>query len=83
MVFNMIFEGLPNLCTPHMQLSVMSLSRAVNFKQIQPQRPGMFSNALQRRAPIGRWKHGEVTNYTLDGVSIHLVTTKTQASFLT
>ena len=23
--------------------------------QIQPQRPGRFSNALQRRAPIGRW----------------------------
>ena len=55
----------------------------------------MFSNALQRRAPIGRWvkikkadteypfEHGEVINYTLDGVSIHPVTTKIQASFLT
>ena len=27
--------------------------------------------------------HGEVNNYTLDGVSIHPVTTNTQASFLT
>ena len=62
--------------------------------QIQPQRPGRFSNASQRRAPIGRWvknkadieypfEHGEVINYTLDGVSIYPVTTKIQASFLT
>ena len=46
-------------------------------------------------ALIGRWvkmlkanieypfEHGEVINYTLDGVSIHPVTTKIQASFLT
>ena len=27
--------------------------------------------------------HGEVNNYTLDGVSIHPVTTKIQVSFLT
>jgi hypothetical protein len=48
--------------------------------QIQPQRPGRFSNALQRKAPIGRFKktkteypfeHDEVMNYTFDGVSIH------------
>jgi hypothetical protein len=62
--------------------------------QIQPQRPGRFSNDLQRRAPIGRWvkkkadmqypfELGEVCNYTLDGESIHPVTTKIQASFLT
>ena len=64
--------------------------------QIQPQRPGRFSNASQRRAPIGTWvkmdkkadieypfEHGEVINYTLDGVSIHPVTTKIQVSFLT
>ena len=31
-VFNMIFEWLPHLCTPHIQLSLRSLSRAVNFK---------------------------------------------------
>jgi hypothetical protein len=41
---------------------------------------GGFSNALQRRVPIGRWvkktdieypfEHGEV-NYTLDDVSVH------------
>jgi hypothetical protein len=60
------------------------------------QRPGRFSNASQRRAPIGGWvkkffkadieyafEHGEVINYTLDGVSIYPVTTKIQASFLT
>ena len=29
------------------------------------------------------FEHGEIINYTLDGVSIHPVTTKTQASFLT
>ena len=28
------------------------------------------------------WEHGEVINYTLDGVSIHPVTTKIQASSL-
>jgi hypothetical protein len=29
------------------------------------------------------FEHGEVINYTLDGVSIHLVITKIQASYLT
>ena len=29
------------------------------------------------------FEHGEVINYTLDGVSIHAVTTEIQASFLT
>jgi hypothetical protein len=29
------------------------------------------------------FEHGEVINYTLDGVSIHPVTTKIRASFLT
>ena len=29
------------------------------------------------------FEHGEVINYTLDGVSIHPVTTKIQTSFLT
>ena len=48
-------DFLNHRCTTHIQLSLRSLSRAVNFKQIQPQRPGRFSNALQRRAPIGRW----------------------------
>ena len=44
----------------------------------------------QRREPIGKktdneypFEHGEVINYTSDGVSIHPVTTKIQASFLT
>ena len=52
--------------------------------QIQPQRPGRFSNASQRRAPIGKKKadieyhfeHGEVIIYILNGVSIQPVTTK-------
>ena len=60
--------------------------------QIQPVR---FSNASQRRAPIGRlvkikkadieypFEYGEVIKYTLDGVSTHPATTKIQASFLT
>ena len=37
-------------------------------------------------APIGikySFEHGEVINYTLDGVSIHPVITKIQESFLT
>ena len=52
---------------------------------------------MQRRAPISRWvkkerkkaaieypfEHGEVINYPLDGVSIHPVTMKIQALFLT
>jgi hypothetical protein len=29
------------------------------------------------------FEHCDVINYTLDGISIHLVTTKIQASFLT
>ena len=51
----------------------------MNLKQIQPPRPGRFSNASQRRALIGigakktkledPFEHGEVINYTLDGVS--------------
>jgi hypothetical protein len=44
---------------------------------IQPQSPGKFSNGTQRRAPIGA-----VINYTLEGVSIHPITTKIQAPFL-
>jgi hypothetical protein len=56
----------------------------------------MFSNSSQRRALLvdGREKtkqkhieypfvHGYVINYTLDGVSIHPVTTNIQASILT
>ena len=31
-LLNMIFELLPHLCTPHIQLSVRSLIRAVNIK---------------------------------------------------
>ena len=51
--------------------------------QTQPQRPERFSNASQRRADIEYpFEHGEVINYTLDGVSIHPVTTKIQVSFL-
>jgi hypothetical protein len=66
----------------------------VNFKHRFNHRLGRFSNALQRRAPVGRWvkkeadieypfEQGEVINYTLDGILIHPVTTNVQASFLT
>jgi hypothetical protein len=46
----MIFERLPRLCT------IIEQSSSEIEKPIQPQRPGMFSDASQkRRAPIGRW----------------------------
>jgi hypothetical protein len=64
---------------------------------IQPQRPGRFLQCLTKKGErIVRWvihlkkedieypfEHAEVINHTLDGVSIHPVTTKIQASFLT
>ena len=85
------------ISVPHTQYFPICkvLQSSSEFKtQIQPQRPGRFSNASQRRAPIGRWvkkkadiehpfEQGEVLSYTLDGVLIHPVTTKIQASFLT
>ena len=37
--------------------------------QIQPQRPGRFSNALQRMAPIGGW----VKNETAMNVCLNMV----------
>ncbi|KAK6315702.1 hypothetical protein J4Q44_G00132260 [Coregonus suidteri] len=40
-----------------------------------------FSYGSQRRAPIGRWC--SYSFYTLDGVSIHPVTTMIQSPFLT
>ena len=58
-------------------------------KKIQPQRTGRFFNAYQwvkkdKKADIEYpFEHREVINYTLDGVSIHPVTTKMLASFLT
>ena len=65
-------------------------SRSEFQAHIQPQRPAMFSNASQRRAPIGGWVKKKkqtlnipLSNYALDGVTIHPVTTKTQASLLT
>jgi hypothetical protein len=42
----------------------------VNFKQIQPQRPGRFSNALPRRATIGRWVQKQTLNITLSTVKL-------------
>ena len=48
--------------------------------QILPRNPGRFSNASQRRAPVGRWN---IPLSMVDGVSIHPVTTKVQSSFLT
>jgi hypothetical protein len=55
--------------------------------QIQPQRPGRFSNAKQRRVKKADteypFEHCEVTKYTSDGVSICPVITMIRASFLT
>ena len=85
-VFNIIFACLPHLCTPHTIIYKVPQSSSEFQTQIQLQRPGGFSNASQRRAPIGKWgeknieypfEHGEVINYILDGVSTHPVTTKT------
>ena len=97
-VFNMIYEQLPHLCTTHIQLSILynkiPQSSSEFQTKIQPQRPGRFSNSSQRRAPVGGsvkikkadieypFEHGEVFNCTLDGVSIQPVTTKIQVSFL-
>ena len=86
----MIFE--PRLCTPN--ICKVPPSSSEFQTQIQPQRPGRFSNAWQGRAPIGRWvkksrcenipfEHGEVINYTSEDVSIHAVTAKIQAHLLT
>ena len=52
---------------------------------LQTQKPGMFSNTSKNnKADIEYpFEDGEVINYTLGGVSIHPVTTKIQAPFLT
>ena len=83
------------LSPTHTSICKLHQSSSEFQTQIQPQRPGRFSNASQRRSPIDRWvkikkadikypfEHGEVINYNLDDVSIHPVTTKIQASFLT
>ena len=82
------------LYTTHAIICKVPQSSSEFLTQIQPQRPGRFSNASQRSAHIGRWvkkkisdieypfDHGEVINYTLDGVSIHPVTTKIQTSLI-
>ena len=55
--------------------------------QIQPQSQGGFPMPRKERHLLADieypFQHGEVINYTLDSVSIHSVTTKIQASFLT
>jgi hypothetical protein len=47
----MTFEWPPHLCTPHIQLSVRSLSNEFQT-QIQTLRPGRISNSLKKRANI-------------------------------
>ena len=93
-VFNIICLRLPHLCTPHIQLSLRSLSRASNFKHRFNQKDqGGFTkprekvhllvDGLKKNADIENpFEHGEVIYYTLDGVLIHPVTIKIQASFL-
>ena len=86
-VFNMTFEWLAHICTPHIKLFVRSPNRAVNFKhRFNHKDLGDFLNASWRRAPIGSWVKKSwhwVINCTLDDLSMHPVTTKIQASFLT
>jgi hypothetical protein len=50
--FNMIFQWLPPLCTPHIQIIVRSLSRAVNFKH-------RFNHKDQRGFPM-HYKEGHL-----------------------
>ena len=77
----MIFE-----LTPHL-LSVRSISRAVNIKHRfnnkeqggfrMPRKEGhLLVDGLTNKTDIEYpFEHGEVINYTLDGVSTHPVTT--------
>ena len=52
--------------------------------QIQPGKKGTYWWVKNKKADVEYpFEHGEVINYTLDGVSIHPVTTKIQTSFLT
>jgi hypothetical protein len=75
-VFNMIFEWLPHLCTPHITIicKVPQSSSTIQGGFPKPQRPGRFSNASKWRAPVGRWvkiyiyivypfEHCEVNDY--------------------
>ena len=82
MMFNMIFEWLPHICTPHRIIYKVLRSSSEFYVLIQ--RPRRFSNDSLNRAPIGwslnyPFEHGEVNNYTLNGVSKHPVITKIQA----
>jgi hypothetical protein len=65
-VVNMIFEELPDLCTTHIQLSVRSLRRAVNFKpRFIHKDHGGFPVSKQRREPVGRWVKKQTLNIPL------------------
>ena len=83
-----VCNSVPHLCTPHIQIIARSLSRAVNLEhRFNHKDQGRFSVPRKEghllvdiEYPI---EHGEVINYTLDGVPIHPVTTKIQAPFLT
>ena len=90
-VFNRIFECLPHLSTPQIQFYVRSLSQAVNFTHRFNQKgQGGFPMPLKEghllveksRHWLSLWAWWSI-NYILDAVSIHPVTTKIQASFLT
>ena len=77
----MIFELLPVLCTPHIQLSVTSNTDSTT-KTREVFQCLTKTSAYCIADIVYPFKH-EVTNCTLDGVSIHPVTTKIQSSFLT
>ena len=76
-------------------VSVRSFSQAVHFKHRfnqkdqgcfpMPHKEGhVLVEGYKKKAHIENpFEQDEVINYTLDGLSIHLVNTKIQASFLT
>jgi hypothetical protein len=94
-VFNFIFYAY--ISVPHTYNYLVPQSSSEFPTPIQPKRPGRCSNDSQTRAPTvlvdGQknnradieypFEHGEVISYTLNGVSIHPVTTTIQVSFQT
>ena len=61
-----------------------SLSRARNFEYRFNQKDnGSFPMVRKEGHLLGTFEHSAVINYTLDGVSIHRVTTNIKAPFLT
>jgi hypothetical protein len=69
---NMIFGWLPHLCAPHIQLSVRSFNRVVNFKhRFNHKDQGGFSMP-QRRALIGRHVKKQTLNIPLSMMKLFI-----------